>query len=126
MLFDLWLDSESDHDILFWGASTNETNFYGYQRSGSTSKYAWTSTTPVSHEGRGGKREDRKDMPLLMAMHDIPYMATASPAFIPDLVRKLERAMEVNNGLAYIHLSIPCPTGWGPGLSSHARPTAGG
>jgi pyruvate ferredoxin oxidoreductase beta subunit/phenylglyoxylate dehydrogenase beta subunit len=85
----------------------------GYQRSGSTSKYAWTSTTPVSEEGKGGKRQDRKDMPLIMAMHDIPYMATASPAFIPDLVRKLERAMAVKDGLAYIHIYSPCPTGWG-------------
>ncbi len=85
----------------------------GYQRSSSTSKYAWTSTTPVSQEGKGGKKQDKKDMPLIMAMHDIPYMATASPAFIPDLVRKLERAMEVKDGLAYIHILSPCPTGWG-------------
>ena len=85
----------------------------GYQRSGSTPKYSWTSTTPVGREGKGGKRENSKDMPLIMAMHDIPYMATASTAFIPDLVRKLERAMEVMDGLAYLHISIPCPTGWG-------------
>ena len=85
----------------------------GYQRSGSTSKYAWTSTTPVSQEGKGGKMQDRKDMPLIMAMHDIPYMATASPGYIPDMVRKLERAMEVKDGLAYIHILSPCATGWG-------------
>ncbi len=85
----------------------------GYQRSGSTSKYAWTSTTPVSQEGKGGKSQDKKDIPLIMAMHDIPYMATASPAFIPDMVRKVERAMEVKDGLAYIHVYNPCPTGWG-------------
>jgi pyruvate ferredoxin oxidoreductase beta subunit/phenylglyoxylate dehydrogenase beta subunit len=48
-----------------------------------------------------------------MAMHDIPYMATVSPAYIPDMVRKLERAMEVKDGLAYIHVHNPCPTGWG-------------
>ena len=85
----------------------------GYQRSSSTSKYAWTSTTPVSQEGEGGKRQDKKDIALIMAMHDIPYMATASPAFIPDLVRKVETAMEVKEGLAYIHIYNPCPTGWG-------------
>ena len=85
----------------------------GYQRSASTSKYAWTSTTPVGRDGKGGKSQDKKDLPLIMAMHDIPYMATASPAYIPDMVRKLERAMEVKDGLAYIHVYNPCPTGWG-------------
>jgi pyruvate ferredoxin oxidoreductase beta subunit/phenylglyoxylate dehydrogenase beta subunit len=85
----------------------------GYQRSASTSKYAWTSTTPVSRDGEGGKSQDKKDLPLIMAMHDIPYMATASPAYIPDMVRKLERAMAVQDGLAYIHVYNPCPTGWG-------------
>ncbi len=85
----------------------------GYQRSGSTSKGAWTSTTPVSREGKGGKRQHKKDFPLIMAMHDIPYMATASPAFIPDLVRKVQQAMAVKEGLAYIHVYNPCLTGWG-------------
>jgi pyruvate/2-oxoacid:ferredoxin oxidoreductase beta subunit len=85
----------------------------GYQRSSSTSKGAWTSTTPVARDGGGGKRQHKKDFPLIMAMHDIPYMATASPAFIPDLVRKVERAMEVREGLAYIHIYNPCLTGWG-------------
>jgi pyruvate/2-oxoacid:ferredoxin oxidoreductase beta subunit len=85
----------------------------GYQRSGSTSKYAWTNTTPVSKEGKGGKTQDKKDMPLIMAMHDIPYMATASPAYIPDLVRKTKRAMAIRDGLAYVHVHNPCVTGWG-------------
>ncbi len=84
----------------------------GYQRSSSTSKGSWTSTTPVSREGKGGKAQHRKDFPLIMALHDLPYVATASPAFIPDLVRKVERAMEVRDGLAYIHIYNPCPTGW--------------
>ena len=85
----------------------------GYQRSSSTSKGSWTSTTPVSKEGRGGKRQNGKDFPMIMAMHDIPYVATASPAYIPDLVRKVEEAMKVKEGLAYIHVYNPCPTGWG-------------
>ena len=84
----------------------------GYQRSGSTSKGAWTSTTPV-FEGRGGKRQNKKDFPMIMAMHDLPYMATMSPAYIPDMVRKLEKAMEVESGLVYLHVYNPCVTGWG-------------
>lgn len=85
----------------------------GYQRSGSTSKSSWTSTTPVSKQGLGGKTQHKKDMPMIMAMHDIPYMATANPAYIPDLVRKIEKAKQVKNGMAYIHIYNPCVTGWG-------------
>ena len=85
----------------------------GYQRSGSTTKGAWTSTTPVNHLGQGGKRQNKKDFPLIMAMHDIPYMATMNPAYIPDMVRKLEKAKEIKTGLVYLHVYNPCVTGWG-------------
>ncbi len=85
----------------------------GYQRSSSTSKGSWTSTTPVSKSGKGGKRQHGKNFPMIMAMHDIPYVATASPAYIPDLVRKVEEAMKIESGLAYIHIYNPCLTGWG-------------
>ncbi|MDW7669352.1 MAG: thiamine pyrophosphate-dependent enzyme [Bacillota bacterium] len=85
----------------------------GYQRSGSTTKGAWTSTTPVSSEGKGGKIQHKKDFPMIMAMHDIPYMATANPAYIQDLVKKVEKAKELESGLAYIHVYNPCLTGWG-------------
>ena len=84
----------------------------GYQRSGSTTKGAWTSTTPV-FDGHGGKKQNKKDFPLIMAMHDIPYMATMSPAYIPDMVNKLEKAMAVESGLVYLHVYNPCVTGWG-------------
>ena len=85
----------------------------GYQRSGSTTKGAWTSTTPVSREGTGGKMQNKKDFPMIMAMHDIPYMATANPAYVQDMVNKIEKAKQVDNGLAYIHIFNPCITGWG-------------
>jgi len=86
----------------------------GYQRSSATTKYSWTSTTPVSGQGHGGKKQHKKDFPMIMAMHDIPYMATCSPAFIPDMVAKLEKAMEASErGLAYLHVYNPCLTGWG-------------
>lgn len=84
----------------------------GFQRSSSTSLGSWTSTTPVGSEGKG-KTSHKKDMPMIMAMHDIPYMATASPAYMPDLIRKLEKAKNVKNGLAYIHIYNSCATGWG-------------
>lgn len=86
----------------------------GYQRSSSTTKYSWTSTTPVSKSGTGGKGQHKKDFPMIMAMHDVPYMATCNPAYIPDMVKKIEKAMEKQEeGLAYIHVYNPCLTGWG-------------
>jgi pyruvate ferredoxin oxidoreductase beta subunit len=99
------------------GAAERETNFIyicydneaygntGLQRSGATPYGAWTTTTPT------GKRERKKDMPLIMAAHRIPYVATACPSYPMDFVNKLKKAKEIR-GTKYIHLLTPCPTGW--------------
>jgi pyruvate ferredoxin oxidoreductase beta subunit/phenylglyoxylate dehydrogenase beta subunit len=84
----------------------------GFQRSGSTAKGSWTSTTPVG-PARGGKAQRKKDFPMIMAMHDLPYVATASPGFLADLVGKVRKAAEVRDGMAYIHVLNPCVNGWG-------------
>lgn len=83
----------------------------GIQRSSTTPYGAWTTTTPVGQVSRG-KKQKGKDMPLIMAMHGIPYTATACIAFLDDYLMKLEKAMQVKNGLSYIHIFSPCPTGW--------------
>ncbi|MEZ0319236.1 MAG: pyruvate synthase subunit PorB [Pyrobaculum sp.] len=77
----------------------------GIQRSSSTPRAAWTTTTP------SGKRERKKDVALLMAMHGAPYVATASIAYPQDFYKKLKRAAEVE-GFKFIHLHTPCPPGW--------------
>jgi pyruvate ferredoxin oxidoreductase beta subunit len=99
------------------GAAERETNFIyicydneaygntGMQRSGATPYGAWTTTTP------SGKREQKKNMPLIMAVHKIPYVATACPSYPIDLVNKLRKAKETQ-GTKYIHILAPCPTGW--------------
>jgi len=99
------------------GAAERETDFIyicydneaygntGMQRSGATPYGAWTTTTP------SGKRERKKDMPLIMAAHRIPYVATACPSYPIDLVNKLRKAKEIK-GTKYIHILAPCPTGW--------------
>jgi pyruvate/2-oxoacid:ferredoxin oxidoreductase beta subunit len=84
----------------------------GVQRSGSTPLGAQTTTTPVG-PARHGKEQAAKYLPLLMLFHDIPYVATATIAYPEDYARKLTKAMQVKDGLAYIHLFLPCPTGWG-------------
>ncbi|MEH7115118.1 thiamine pyrophosphate-dependent enzyme [Neobacillus niacini] len=84
----------------------------GFQRSSSTPFGSWTTTTPVG-EASNGKSTHRKDMPMIMAMHDIAYMATASPAYMPDLIKKLEKAKTIKDGFVYIHIYNSCTTGWG-------------
>ncbi len=83
----------------------------GFQRSGTTPYGAWTSTTPVGKKGTG-KKEASKNLPLIMAAHEIPYVATACMSYPHDFERKLRKAMAVKDGLVYIHLFTPCPTGW--------------
>jgi len=78
----------------------------GIQRSGSTPYGAWTTTTPIV-----GKRQFPKDLPLIMAAHRIPYVATASFGYIVDMIRKLRKAKNIR-GPRYIQLFSPCPVGW--------------
>ncbi|MBI2490616.1 MAG: hypothetical protein HYV94_00685 [Candidatus Rokubacteria bacterium] len=74
-------------------------------------------TTPVGRERRG-KAETAKDVPLLMAFHGAAYVATANVAFLDDYAAKLERALAVEEGLAYLHLYSPCHVGWGAPMDS--------
>ncbi len=77
----------------------------GIQRSSLTPKGAWTTTT------WRGKTESKKNMPLIMMSHGIPYVATASVAYPLDFIEKLRKAASMR-GFKYIHLHAPCPVGW--------------
>jgi phenylglyoxylate dehydrogenase beta subunit len=84
----------------------------GIQRSSTTPFGSWTNTTQVGERGRG-RQGMPKNVPLLMAFHNIEYVATATLAYPEDYVRKLLKAKEaVKRGMAYIHVLTPCPTGW--------------
>jgi len=78
----------------------------GAQKSSSTPHYARTGSTPA------GKPSRKKNLIEIMAAHGIPYAATATAAFLPDLVRKVERAKSLR-GLRLITLLVPCLDGWG-------------
>jgi len=47
-------------------------------------------------------------MPLIIAAHRVPYVATASLAYMADFKRKLEKAKQMK-GFRYIHVYTPCP-----------------
>ncbi|MHA1267581.1 MAG: thiamine pyrophosphate-dependent enzyme [Candidatus Helarchaeota archaeon] len=77
----------------------------GTQRSGGTPYGAWTTTTPT------GKREHKKDVPMIMAAHRIPYVATACSGYPLDLYQKVLKAKKIR-GTKYIHVLAPCAPGW--------------
>lgn len=83
----------------------------GIQRSGTTPLHAWTFTSPVGKSWQG-KAKVSKNLPLIMLMHGIAYVATASMAFPKDFAEKVSKAKAVSGGMSYIHMINPCPTGW--------------
>jgi pyruvate/2-oxoacid:ferredoxin oxidoreductase beta subunit len=79
----------------------------GIQRSSATPEGAWTTTTPTPFL----KDTPKKDIVRIMAAHKIPYIATASVGYPPDLVKKVSKAKEIV-GTKFILIFSPCPTGW--------------
>ncbi len=82
----------------------------GIQRSSSTPYGAWTTTSPVG-KLKHGKTHWKKNMLFIADAHYIPYIATASVGYPFDLMKKVEKAKDVD-GPSYIHIYSPCPTGW--------------
>ncbi|HEX6321736.1 MAG TPA: thiamine pyrophosphate-dependent enzyme [Burkholderiales bacterium] len=78
----------------------------GAQKSSSTPHFARTGSTPA------GKPTKKKNLTAIMAAHDIPYAATASSGFLPDLLRKVEKTRAMR-GFRLITLLVPCLDGWG-------------
>jgi pyruvate ferredoxin oxidoreductase beta subunit len=78
----------------------------GIQRSSLTPQGTWTTSTLQ------GKLQPKKNVPMIMAAHGIPYVATASIGFPDDLISKAEKARDMGGGFRYIHVHSPCPTGW--------------
>ena len=100
------------NENVFWICADNQAYMNtGGQRSGATPKYAQTTTTPAS-EIRRGKRTKRKNLPFIVAAHDVAYVGTASIAYPGDLVGKIEYAKGLK-GFKFLHVQSPCPTGWG-------------
>ena len=84
----------------------------GVQRSSATPYGAATSTTPVGSDSMG-KTTASKNMPMIMSMHNIPYVATATMSHLEDYAKKLTKAKEkVKEGFVYLHVFCPCTVGW--------------
>lgn len=82
----------------------------GIQRSSSTPYGASTTTAPAGKQSIG-QMTWKKNLPAIVAAHNIPYVATACPSYPFDFMDKVAKGAAVD-GPAYIHVFSVCPTGW--------------
>lgn len=106
---------ERGDDVLYICVDNGAYMNTGGQRSGASPLFSSTTTDPAGRHSLG-KLQKKKDLPAIIAAHGVPYVATASPAYLTDLEKKIQKAMEYH-GPRYIQIDTPCPTVWG--FSSH-------
>jgi pyruvate ferredoxin oxidoreductase beta subunit len=82
----------------------------GIQRSGATPFGAVTSTSPDG-DLQQGKSQGRKNLTAIVAAHNIPYVAQASPHNWRDLASKVEKALS-SDGPSFLNVIAPCHRGW--------------
>jgi pyruvate ferredoxin oxidoreductase beta subunit len=83
----------------------------GFQASGSSPYGAATKTTLPTSLIPEGTLADKKDLFEIWRAHRPPYVATVSPAYISDMMRKIEKASQFRGPKLFIAHS-PCPPGW--------------
>ena len=101
---------ERGHDFVYVCLDNEAYMNTGIQRSSETPFGAMTTTSPAG-KLTAGQTTWKKNLPAIMAAHNIPYVATASPAYYLDLMNKAKKAALIK-GPAYLHVFSPCPTGW--------------
>lgn len=100
------------NDRIIYFCNDNEAYMNtGIQKSGLTPFGSKTTTSPAG-KNLPGCATQKKNMFEIVAAHNIPYAATASIGYPEDFLRKVHKAKE-NEGTSYIHILVPCPTGWG-------------
>jgi pyruvate/2-oxoacid:ferredoxin oxidoreductase beta subunit len=101
---------ERGHNFLYVCLDNEAYMNTGIQRSSSTPYGAMTTTSPPGKKSIG-QCTWKKNVAMIAAAHNIPYVATASPGYHLDLMNKVRKALAVD-GPAYIQIFSPCPTGW--------------
>jgi pyruvate ferredoxin oxidoreductase beta subunit len=101
---------ERGDDVLYVCTDNGAYMNTGGQRSGATPFCASTTTHPPGKVSFG-KSEKKKDLPEIVAAHGVPYVATATVAFLGDLKQKVKKAMTLH-GPRYIQIDTPCPSVW--------------
>ena len=98
--------AERNEDFIYFCLDNEGYMNTGAQKSSSTPHFASTGSTPA------GKASRKKNLVEIMAAHEVPYVATANVAFLPDLLYKVKKAKAMR-GTRIITLLIPCLDGWG-------------
>ncbi len=101
---------ERGHDMLYVCYDNNAYMNTGIQRSSATPFGAATTTTPAG-SAVPGKMQSRKNITRIMAAHDIPYVAQASPSHYKDLMQKVRKAVAIK-GPKFLNVLSPCNRGW--------------
>jgi len=101
---------ERGHDMVYVCYDNGAYMNTGIQRSSATPRGADTTTSPAG-KVIPGKVQARKDLTRIMAAHNIPYAAQASPSNWMDLMKKARKAIEVD-GPAFLNILAPCNRGW--------------
>jgi pyruvate ferredoxin oxidoreductase beta subunit len=101
---------ERGHQFMFVCMNNEAYMNTGIQRSGATGRGASTTTCP-SGSCIPGKKEFPKDITKIIAAHELPYAAQASPHNYRDLIEKAGKGFEAN-GPAFLNVIAPCPRGW--------------
>lgn len=99
--------AERDEDFIYVCADNEAYMNTGNQKSSATPAKAITATNPYP----AAKTERKKDIALILAAHNIPYLCTATVAYPDDFMRKVKKAKEIK-GFRFFHILCPCTTGW--------------
>jgi pyruvate ferredoxin oxidoreductase beta subunit len=101
---------ERGHDMLYICYDNGAYMNTGIQRSSATPLGANTTTRPAG-KVVPGKTEQRKNLTKIMAAHNIPYAAQASPSHWKDLMKKIQKALEIK-GPKFMNIISACNRGW--------------
>ncbi|MCX7683214.1 MAG: thiamine pyrophosphate-dependent enzyme [Anaerolineae bacterium] len=101
---------ERGHQFLYVCYNNEAYMNTGIQRSSATPLGAHTTTSPAG-EVIPGKQQKRKDLTMIMAAHDIPYVAQAAPSQWRDLMQKTRKAVDCG-GAAFMNVLASCNRGW--------------
>ena len=102
--------AERGHQFLYVCYDNGAYMNTGIQRSSATPFGAHTTTSPAGTV-IPGKQQFRKDLTRIMAAHDIPYVAQASPSKWRDLMEKTRKAVNCG-GPAFMNVLSSCNRGW--------------
>jgi pyruvate ferredoxin oxidoreductase beta subunit len=101
---------ERGHNFLYICFDNEAYMNTGIQRSSATPYGASTTTSPAGKVSIG-QFTWKKNMPAIVAAHNVPYVATACPSYPFDLMSKVKKGVDTD-GPAYVHILSVCPTGW--------------